>query len=165
MLVGEVEVLPIRGQVDLSGVKVICPDQSITQRFNWGMDWGMKKLHLLSSQKKSRLCLSTAYNILCGFPRHVELEERTIKLALTMILEGRTPKWKFSSSHASALFYSFFGKTWILYPAYGEYARLHPSKPPRDNNNLTENTWEGMVSVTSWGNQLALATALRCQRE
>ena len=32
MLVGEVEVLPIRGQVDLSGVKVICPDQSITQR-------------------------------------------------------------------------------------------------------------------------------------
>lgn len=71
-------------------------------------------------------------------------------------------KWKFSSSHASALL--LFLRQNVDF-VNAEYGRLHPSKPPRNSNNSTDNTREGMILMASRGNQLALAASLRRQHE
>ena len=71
-------------------------------------------------------------------------------------------KWKFSSSHASAML--LFLRQNVDF-VNAEYSRLHPSKPPRARDNSTRNIQEGMVSVASRRNQLALAAALRRQQE
>jgi helicase-like protein/RAD3-like DEAD/DEAH box helicase len=71
-------------------------------------------------------------------------------------------KWKFSSSHASAML--LFLRQNVDF-VNAEYSRLHPSKPPRGRDNSTGNTQEGTVSVASRRNQLALAAALRRQQE
>ena len=71
-------------------------------------------------------------------------------------------KWKFSSSHASAML--LFLRQNVDF-VNAEYSRLHPSKPPRARDNSTRNMQEGMVSVASRRNQLALAAALRRQQE